>query len=200
MNARVCRDCSDVRVMKQLFTTTLLTALTIAVTGCGYSSGGSAPSSSSNTTSTSPDGYQWKSIYRPSVRTVAVDIFTSKEFRRGEEFRLTTAIAKEIEAYTPYKIAPRDSADTLLEGRIRNIRRPKLSDSANGGVPNEQLFVVTVDFTWKDLRTGKVLVSREAFEQTAAYYPTLGEGSFVGSQEAAERLALAIVHELEADW
>jgi hypothetical protein len=162
--------------------------------GCGYSSGPAATSGSR------PGGYQWRSLYRPGIKTVAVETFTSRDFRRGEEFRLSTAIAKEIEAYTPYKIAPRDSADTVLEGEIFSIRRPVLSSSGNGGVPNEQLFQITVNFTWKDLRTGKVLVSRQGFEQITAYYPTLGEGSFLGSQTADEKLALAIVQQLEADW
>ena len=57
-----------------------------------------------------------------------------------------------------------------------------------------------INFTWKDQRTGKILVDRRRFEQTTTYYPTLGEGQFVGSQENVERLALAIVQELEADW
>lgn len=162
--------------------------------GCGYSGGSSAPSSSSSS------GYQWKSLYRPGIKTIAVGIFDSRDFRQGEEFRITTALAKEIEAYTPYKIAPRDSADSLIEGRIRRIQRPVIFNSSDGGVPAEQLFILTVDFTWKDLRTGKIIVSREAFEQVTSYYPTLGEGSFVGSQTAADKLALAIVQQMEADW
>ncbi len=174
----------------------LLAAVLLALTGCSSSThdGGTGAATAS------PKGYQWKSLHRPNVKTIAVDIFESRDFRRGEEFRITTALAKEIEAYTPYKIAPRDKADTLLEGQIRRIRRPVLSNSGNGGVPNEQLFELTVDFTWKDLRSGKILVSRSVFEQITAYYPTLGEGSFIGSQLAAEKLAQGIVQQLEADW
>jgi hypothetical protein len=57
-----------------------------------------------------------------------------------------------------------------------------------------------VNFTWKDLRSGKILVQRTNFEQTATYYPSLGEGEYVGEQSAAESLAAGIVHELEAAW
>ena len=59
---------------------------------------------------------------------------------------------------------------------------------------------IDLDFTWKDLRTGKILVERRRFEQSTTYYPTLGEGQFVGSQQNVERLALAIVQEMQADW
>jgi hypothetical protein len=37
-------------------------------------------------------------------------------------------------------------------------------------------------------------------EQTSSFYPTLGEGRFTGTQVATEKLALAIVQELQADW
>jgi len=181
----------------------LLIVLTLSAAGCGYSNGGSASFNSeadSRPLKASSKGYQWKSLYRAGVETVAVDIFESKQFSRGDEFGLTTAIAKNIEAYTPYKIAPRDRADTLLEGSIRSIRRPVMSFSRNGGVPQEQFYELTVDFTWKDLRSGKILTQRTYFEQTTAYYPTLGEDTFVGQQSAVEKLALAIVQQMEADW
>ena len=32
------------------------------------------------------------------------------------------------------------------------------------------------------------------------YYPTLGEGAFVGKQSGVERLAVGIVQELQAEW
>jgi hypothetical protein len=50
------------------------------------------------------------------------------------------------------------------------------------------------------LRTGRVYVQRKDFRQTAPYYPTLGEGQFVGQQQNVERLALAIVQEMQAEW
>ena len=59
---------------------------------------------------------------------------------------------------------------------------------------------VTVNFIWKDLRTGRILVERRGFEQTASYFPTLGEGRATGTQDATEKLALAIVQEMQTDW
>lgn len=170
---------------------TLCAPLLVLLTGCGYSSGSSGDATKS---------YQWKSLYRPGIKTVAISVFTSREFDRYDEIRFTQAVAKQLEAYTPYKIASRDVADTVLEGQIRSIRRTTQSNSRTGGVPQEQLFDLTVDFTWKDLRNGKIITSRTVFDQTTAYYPTLGEGAFVGSQTAAEKLALAVVQQMEGDW
>jgi hypothetical protein len=95
---------------------------------------------------------------------------------------------------------PKEKADTVLEGEIDRIRVRTISYSPNNSLPQEQLYEVIVNFTWKDLRTGKMYVQRKDFRQTAPYYPTLGEGQFVAEQQNIERIALAIVQELQADW
>jgi hypothetical protein len=166
--------------------------LGMAMGGCGYtqSEGGGDTSNS----------YRWRSLYREDVKSVAIDIFTSKEYVRGVEFALTKAIANQLEANTPYKIVPRERADTILEGQVISVSRDTISRDVQTAVPQEQLYVVSVDFVWKDLRNGRILVQRRNFEQTTTYYPTLGEGQFVGNQLAVEKLALGIVQEMQADW
>jgi hypothetical protein len=94
----------------------------------------------------------------------------------------------------------RERADTILEGEIVGTRISKVSENLYSAVPQEQLVIFTVNFTWKDLRTGQILVERRGFEEAAPYYPTLGEGRYYGGQETAERLAVAIVQELQAEW
>jgi hypothetical protein len=157
--------------------------------GCGYQGG-----------SGGGDGYQWKSVYRGDVRTIAVPIFKSSDFQRGVEFTLSKALINQIEANTPYKVVPRERADTILEGEIVSVRVDTLSSDRSAAIPQEQLLDVTVNFTWKDLRSGEILVRRTGLEQAAAYYPTLGEGRDTGTQAASERMALAIVQELQGDW
>jgi outer membrane lipopolysaccharide assembly protein LptE/RlpB len=171
-------------------TAIILTAV-LSVGGCGYTQEGSAPTG----------GYQWKSLYREDVHTVAVPIFTNRTFYRGVEFGLTKAIINQLEAQSPYKVVPKERADTILIGSIENVHVRTLSLAQNGAViPQEQLLVMNVNFTWKDLRTGKILRERKEFEQTAPYYPTLGETQFLAQQQSAEILALAIVRELQAEW
>lgn len=162
----------------------------MVLAGCGYHAGSDGRA----------DGYQWRSVYPENVRTVAVPIFSNRSFHRGIEFRLTKAIINYLQAHTPYTIAPAERADTVLEGRIVAVSVDTLSEDADAAVPQEQLLAVTVDFVWKDLRTGRILADGQNFEQTATYYPTLGEGQFVGSQQAVEQLAAGIVQELQSDW
>lgn len=139
-------------------------------------------------------------LWRRDVQTIAVPAFDTSSFRRYDELRLTKAIAQQIETRSPYKIAPRDSADTVLEGRVIDSKLLTVSRNRDNAVPQEQLYVVTVDFTWKDLRTGKVLVDRQNFEASAPFYPYLGETEDAGSYLAVEDLAAAIVSEMQSDW
>lgn len=168
----------------------LHSAFCILLAGCGYTRVGDDPSAS----------YQWRSLYREDVRSVAVPIFTNKTYRRGVEFALTKALVNQIEAKSPYKVVPRERADTILEGQIVEIRLQNLSSESNLAIPQEQLYVLTVDFIWKDLRTGRILTERKNFQQTTTFYPTLGEGEFVGLQQSAEKLALGILQEMQANW
>jgi len=169
--------------------------LLLSLTGCnynnGYSSVGDEPKN---------QWYQWRSLYREDVKTVAVPIFKNKDYRRGVEFTLSKAIVNQIEMRTPYKVVDRGKADTILEGEIVDIKVHTLSQNTSNALPQEQLYDIKVNFTWKDQRTGIVLCDRKNFEQTTTFYISLGEGEFVGSQQGAERLAVGIVQELQADW
>jgi hypothetical protein len=161
--------------------------------GCGYQQ-------SNNPDSPQTSGYKWQSLYRQDVQTVAVPIFTNKSYYRGVEFSLTKALIQQIELRAGYKVVSRQRADTILEGEIVNVATSTLSESSTTAIPQEQLVTLTVNFTWKDLRTGKILVQRHNFQEAATFYPTLGEDSFVGSQQAVEKLAADITSELQADW
>jgi hypothetical protein len=166
----------------------------ILFAGCGYQHNGSFDSNAGQS------GYKWSSLYREDINTVAVPIFANKDFRRGIEFRLSTAVIKQMEAHSPYRVAPREKADTILEGEIVSAELSTLGRDVRTNIPQEQLYVMTINFRWKDLRSGRILLERRNFQQTAPFYPTLGEGEFTGGQSAIERLALAIVQEMQADW
>jgi hypothetical protein len=172
---------------------TLLAGLLVLAAGCGYQHNAQYDGKPQR-------GYVWHSLYREDVRTVAVPIFTNRDFHRGAEFTLTKAIINQLEAQTPYKVVPRERADTILEGEIVSVRSNAVSLDHDSTLPQEQMLTVTVNFVWKDLRTGRVLVEKKGFDQSSTYYPTLGESSALGSQANAERLALAIVQQLQAEW
>ena len=165
--------------------TLLLGAAVWTLPGCGYTVAG---------------GDDSDELWRTGIATVAVPTFDTSTFRRYDEVRLTQALGQAIEARTPYRLAPEGRADTVLTGEIVAADLATLVRDRNNATPQEQLYVVAVDFMWKDLRTGEVLVSRRNFEASSPYYPYFGESEEAGSYAAAEDLAGAIVDQLVADW
>jgi hypothetical protein len=163
-------------------------ALILMLSGCGYEQSGS------------DSGWHWGSVYRQNIHSVAVPVFSSRDFHRNVEFQLSDALAKKIEEFTPYKVEPRERADSVLEGEIVAISPSTLSLNPFTATPQEAEYSIMVNFTWKDLRTGKILCSRQSFEQANTYFPNLGEGQYVASENAVERLALGIVNEMEGPW
>jgi hypothetical protein len=134
------------------------------------------------------------------IRTVALDIFQTREFRRGLELQLTEALAKRIEAETPFKLAKKDRADTLLTGEILEVRQSTIGRDFRTVTPRETAASIIVSVQWKDLRTGEVLMDRPRFVQTVDYVRPLGEDFYHGSQQAMDRLAERIVEQMESDW
>ncbi len=161
--------------------------------GCGYSQ-------SNQYDGKERGNYQWHSLYRQDIRTVAVPIFRNKSFTRGIEFQLTKAVINYMESSTPYKVVAREQADTILEGDITEVKSRTISIDSHSALPQEQAITVNVSFVWKDLRTGKILAQQKGFQQDAMYFPTLGESSYQGTQSGLEKLAMAIVQQLQADW
>ena len=118
----------------------------------------------------------------------------------GQEVEVSQALVSKIEEFTPYKVTSRDKADTIIEGEIVSVQPLTLTLDPNTDTPQEQQYSIIVNFTWKDLRTGKILISRQNFEQTSTYYGILGEDQNVATLSAADRLALGIVQQMESAW
>ena len=144
-------------------------------------------------------GYSSKPLYSRTYRTVAVPIFANKTFRREWEFRLTEALDKNIESRTPYKLAAQDKADTILTGEIVEISESVLTERFGTDLPRESQLTVAVNFTWKD-RAGHVIVERKNFNRSATEIPQLGERVADAEQSAIERLAAAIVEQMQTSW
>jgi hypothetical protein len=145
-------------------------------------------------------GYSSKSLYRSAYHTVAVPIFTNKTFRREWEFRLTEAIAKNIAYRPPYKVTTQDKADTILTGEIVDIPENTLTRRPGTNIPRETQVIVAVNFMWKE-RSGRVLIERKEFNRSSTEIPQLGERVVDAEQLAIERLAAAIVDQMQStDW
>lgn len=147
-------------------------------------------------------GWSTKTIYPENVATVSVHIFQNDTYDRDVEFALADSLVKEIETRTGYKVVSDRRADTLLTGRIRRVERDQLSKSRLTGLSEEVLVKVTIDFQWRDLRNGRVLVERQAFTGSGLFVPSQphGESIELGRYAAVQQLASDIVNEMQAEW
>lgn len=145
-------------------------------------------------------GYTSEPLYRSSIRSVYVEMFQSKEFRRGIEFELTEALRKEIDRTTPYRNAPRERADTLLTGEILEWREQTLGRDFITNLPRETAATISIRYTWKDLRTGKLLVEQPRFITTVQYVRPAGETAYNAREDATVKAARLIVQSMESPW
>lgn len=157
---------------------TLGLLLVVGLTGCGYRAGGP---------------------FRSDVRTVYVDMAGSKEFRRDLEFVLTEAVKKRIPIETPYRVAPREKADTILTMEVLEERQASLAPDPKTRQPREQTLTLGVRAQLKDLRSGQV---REKAVQlrTRDYLPPAGEKERLAQEQTADLMAHDIVALFYEDW
>lgn len=148
------------------------------------------------------EGYAFVSSHDDTIRTVAVPIFQNPTYSHGLEVQLTDAIIKEIQRSTPWRVAPEGTANATLTGTLTGSELRRLSQARGTGLGQEMSVRLTVDFEFKDVRTGKVLVSKKEFTASDTFIPAnpAGERLEVGQHAAVQRLAKDIVNELRSNW
>lgn len=145
-------------------------------------------------------GYSTKRPFSTDIQTIHVEMFQSKEFRRELEFRLTESVIKRIEMDTPYRIAPRKTADAVLTGEILKVENRTFGKDFDTNLPREIGSTVVVKFRLQDLRSGGILVERSRFVFQTSYIPPVGETFTQGMTRAMDGLAEQIVETMESTW
>ncbi|MBN2136733.1 MAG: LptE family protein [Sedimentisphaerales bacterium] len=146
-------------------------------------------------------GYSDDSLFPRDVATVRLEMFENQTFRRGTEYELSDALAKRIEADTPYKIVTSDHrADTVISGRITNISESGLSvERELGGILEREVEVQAV-VNWKNLKTGQYLVENKTVKAAASYTSYQNQDFKYASALAANKLAEKIIELMETEW
>jgi hypothetical protein len=117
------------------------------------------------------------------------------------EYTLSDALAKRIEAETPYKVITNaDVADTVISGQITEITETLLSTELETGKALEKEMVIRATVTWKNLRTGDMLLDAVTVEGSASYSGFLSQGTSYAERLAANKLAERIVEQMEHPW
>lgn len=146
-------------------------------------------------------GYSNESLFPQDVHTVCVQMFGNRSFRRNMEYDLTDALAKRIEAQTPYKIvSDQDRADTVITGQIVSISEIGLTMDRELGRALEKELHVKAVVNWKNLKTGDLLIDNETVMASADYSEFLEQGVGYAKNRAANKLAEQIVGLMEEKW
>ena len=146
-------------------------------------------------------GYSNETLYPAEVSSVYVEMFDNKSFWRGVEYELTDALAKRIEAETPYKIiSSRDRADTIISGQIVSIGQSALNVERETGRALEKEVQLQAVVNWKNLKTGELLINNQSVGASASYSEWQNQGFAYASTLAANKLARRIVELMEKEW
>jgi hypothetical protein len=146
-------------------------------------------------------GYSNESLFPQDISSVYVEMFDNQTFRRGVEYELSDALAKRIEAQTPYKIiSNRDRADTVISGQIVLIHQYALSTERETGTVLESEVQIQAVVNWKNLKTGDLLINNETVSAEATYSTFQNQDFSYASTFAANNLARKIVELMEKEW
>jgi hypothetical protein len=173
-------------------------------------------------------GYTTKPNYDCGIKTIRVPIFQNLSAYRDIEFELTTAVVREIETRTPYKVVGLgSSADTELDCKIVGLNKQLLNRNQLNEVREAEM-ILTVDVTWRDLRSGEILSKPQTnrnqqillptldggavpvvpppppagviVQSSATFIPEIGQSITTARQKAVNRLARDIVSMMEIPW
>jgi hypothetical protein len=147
------------------------------------------------------NGYSNEFLYPEDVSTVYVEMFDNQTFYRGIEYELTDALAKRIEVETPYKVVSNpERADTVVNGKITSVRQPILSAERQTGRALEKEVELMAVVSWKNLKTGQILVNNTSIGASATYSEWQQQSFDYASTLAANNLAQRIVELMEKQW
>lgn len=146
-------------------------------------------------------GYSWGAPYRSGIKTIHVEMFSSREFRRDIEFQLTEAVKKRIGTDTPYRLATKSKADSVLSGEITEVRRAAFAPDPLSRLPREQQLTLAIRVRWQDLRSGEFLVDQPIELQAVDYIPPLGETEEYALQKVTDKMAEKITGRMyDQEW
>ena len=147
------------------------------------------------------DGYSEEPLFPAEVGSVYVEMFENESSWRGVEYELTDALAKRIEAETPYKIiSSRNLADSVISGQISLIGQSLLSIEREIGTALEKEVELRAVVNWKNLRTGELLIDNRSVSASASYSELQNQSFKYASSLAANNLARMIVELMEKGW
>ncbi len=148
-----------------------------------------------------------RSLYRADIRTIHVPIIRSESFRPELGVMLTETVQKEIERRTSFKLANRETADSVMTCTLTADTKRVVSET-NLDEPRLLQSIMTVEVAWVDRRGMPLIETRFLppgettfyFSENVDFVPEAGQSISTANQRLVERLANHIVDQMEARW
>ena len=141
-------------------------------------------------------GYSQKSLISRKINSIYITTFENNTFMRGIEFDIAKAVKDEIMSRTSLRIVQKDSADTILTGKIGGSAQSALSQSRDNIV--ESSVSISASMSLLDTRTGRTMGGGAS--GGAAFIVDRGENVQSATEEAITILARDLVNQLEEEW
>ena len=141
-------------------------------------------------------GYSQKSLISRKINSIYITTFENNTFMRGIEFDIAKAVKDEIMSRTSLRIVQKDSADTILTGKIGGSAQSALSQSRDNIV--ESSVSISASVTLLDTRTGRSMGGGAG--GGASFIVDRGENVQSATEEAIANLARVLVDNLEEEW
>ncbi len=177
----------------------LLAAAGLSITGCGYHAGFLIPAD----------------VHTVHIRVVQNDTFWHEAVKSDNlpgtgqpsssrpaytmELELTERIKNEVVRRTPLKIASEEQADSILEATIRKVQPSVLVRNVNNNVSSGRV-TITVDFTWKDRRTGQIHAEGRNIERPTDFVVTRGETLTSATRTSFDYIADQIIEQMQESF
>lgn len=137
----------------------------------------------------------------PDLHTLSVPVFANNTDSYGTEIALTSAVIREFNARTPYRVVPRSAtdADAVLRGTILQESIAPLTYNASTQQSSSYLITMVIAVTLKD-RDGRVLYKNGNYVFRQQYQSTTVLPTYLQEDPAAvERLSRDFARQLVAD-
>lgn len=137
----------------------------------------------------------------PDLHTLSVPVFADNTDSYGTETALTSAVIREFNARTPYRVVPWSAAgaDAVLRGTILNESIAPLTYNASTQQSSSYLITMVIAVTLKD-RDGRVLYRNNNYVFRQQYQSTTVLPTYLQEDPAAvQRLSRDFARQLVAD-
>jgi hypothetical protein len=174
----------------------LLATAGVFLTGCGYHSGSLIPAD----------------VHTIHVQVVGNDTFWHEAVKSDNlagagqpssnrpaytmELELTERIKNEVVRRTPLKIAPEERADSILVATIRKVDPVVWTRDVNNNV-NLGNVTISVDFTWRDRRTGRIHAEGKNITRPTAFTVERGETLTSAARTSFDYIADQIIEQMQ---